>query len=106
AFEGFEMCTPRPWCQGPSMIQMLRIADALDLGSLEHNSVTYIHRLTEAFKAAFADRDRYFGDPEYVDVPLDRLLSREHAALTASQIDLNRATIAEGTSGCESVTLD
>lgn len=106
AFDGFEMCTPGPWCQGPSMIQTMRIADALNLGSLDHNSVTYIHRLTEAFKAAFADRDRYFGDPDHVDVPLDKLLSREHAALVASQIDLNRATIAEGTSGRETVTLD
>ncbi|MEZ5690026.1 MAG: gamma-glutamyltransferase, partial [Caenibius sp.] len=106
AFDGFEMHTPRPWCQGPSMIQMLRIVDALDLGTLEHNSVAYIHRLTEAFKAAFWERDRYFGDPDHVDVPLDKLLSREHAALTASRIDLNRARIAEGEHGRESVTLD
>ncbi|KRB86799.1 hypothetical protein ASE00_01880 [Sphingomonas sp. Root710] len=106
AFDGFELCTPRPWCQGPSMIQALRIADRLDLRSLQHNSVAYIHRLTEALKIAFADRDRYFGDPDHVDVPLDRLLSREHAAQAAARIDLRRATVAEGVSGRETVTLD
>ncbi|WP_414819824.1 gamma-glutamyltransferase, partial [Sphingomonas sp. Root710] len=106
AFDGFELCTPRPWCQGPSMIQALRIADQLDLRSLPHNSVAYIHRLTEALKIAFADRDRYFGDPDHVDVPLDRLLSREHAAQAAARIDLSRATVAEGVSGRETVTLD
>lgn len=106
AFNGFSLCTPRAWCQGPSMIQMLRLADALELGALEHNSIPYIHRLIEVFKAAFADRDRYFGDPEYVDVPLDTLLSHEHAASTASRIDLNRAATAPDIAGRETVTLD
>lgn len=105
-FRGYQMCTPGAWCQGPSMIQMLRLADLLDLGSVGHNSVAYIHRLAEAFKAAFADRDRYFGDPKHVDVPLDRLLSRDHALATVSRIDLDRAGTADGAAGQETVTLD
>ena len=68
------------WCQGPSMAQLWSFLDGTDLASLGHNSPAYIHLLTEVTKLVFADRELFIGDPEFVDVPLDRLLSKSHAA--------------------------
>jgi gamma-glutamyltranspeptidase/glutathione hydrolase len=68
------------WCQGPVFLQMLNLLDGVDLRSLGHNSPEYLHRLIETVKIAFADRDAYYGDPNVVKVPADRLLSKAHAA--------------------------
>lgn len=68
------------WCQGPSMAQMWSFLDGSDLASLGHNSAQYIHLLVEVIKLVFADRELFIGDPDFVDVPLDRLLSKSHAA--------------------------
>jgi gamma-glutamyltranspeptidase / glutathione hydrolase len=68
------------WCQGPSMAQLWSFLDDADLVRLGHNSPAYIHLLTEVIKLVFADRELHIGDPEFVDVPLERLLSKSHAA--------------------------
>ncbi|HEX2826823.1 MAG TPA: gamma-glutamyltransferase family protein [Burkholderiales bacterium] len=68
-----------PWSQGPVLPQALNILREVDLKALGHNSPAYIHHLAEALKLAFADRHRYYGDPRFVEVPLDVLLSREYA---------------------------
>ena len=68
------------WCQGPSLLQMLNLLEGLDLKSLGHNSPAYIHRLVETVKLAFADRDAYYGDPHFVKIPADGLLSKAYAA--------------------------
>src|ERR1700722_6151361 len=70
----------RPWCQGPVLLQTLKILEGIDLASLGHNSPAYIHTLVEALKLAFADRHAYYGDPKFVDVPIDALLSDNYAA--------------------------
>jgi gamma-glutamyltranspeptidase/glutathione hydrolase len=62
------------------MLQMLNILEGFDLARLGHNSPDYIHRVTEAMKLAYADRDTYYGDPEFARVPAARLLSRDYAA--------------------------
>ena len=69
-----------PWCQGPSLLQALQLLDESNLSALGHNSPAYIHRVTEALKLAFADRHQYYGDPRFVDVPMDELLSPAYAA--------------------------
>jgi gamma-glutamyltranspeptidase/glutathione hydrolase len=69
-----------PWTQGPVLPQALNVLADVDLKAMGHNSPAYIHHLTEALKLAFADRQRYYGDPRFVDVPLDVLLSRDYAA--------------------------
>ena len=69
-----------PWCQGPSLLQALNLLDGAEMRKLGHNSPGYLHRITEAVKLAFADREAYFGDPRMIDVPIDGLLSREYAA--------------------------
>ena len=68
-----------PWCQGPMLLQILNLVQTFDLRGLGHNSPAYVHTLVEAIKLAAADRERYYGDPRFVDVPLQGLLSKNHA---------------------------
>jgi len=68
------------WCQGPVLLQMLNLIEGTDVAALGHNSPAYLHVLAETAKVAFADRDAYYGDPHFVDVPAERLLSKAHAA--------------------------
>lgn len=80
-----------PWCQGPVLPQALNILSGVDLRTLGHNSPQYIHVVTEALKLAFADRQRYYGDPRFVEVPLDELLSESYAAERRKCIDPRKA---------------
>jgi gamma-glutamyltranspeptidase/glutathione hydrolase len=79
-YRGYTVYKPAFWSQGPSLIQTLNILEGYDLRSLGHNSPEYIHRVTEALKLAYADRDTYYGDPRFSKVPAEQLLSREYAA--------------------------
>ena len=79
-FSGMEVFTCGPWCQGPVLLQMLSLLDGVDLKALGHNTPAYIHFVTEAMKLCFADRERYYGDPRFVDVPMDALLAPSYAA--------------------------
>ena len=79
-YQGIEVHACGPWSQGPMLPQTLNLLAGFDLKAMGHNSVAYIHHVTEALKLAFADRHRYVGDPRFVDVPVDVLLSREYAA--------------------------
>lgn len=81
--------TPAKWSQGPALLQALAILERFDLGSLEHNSAAYLHRLIEAVKLAFSDRERYYGDAGSTDMAA--LLSDEHAAELAALIRLDAA---------------
>ena len=81
----------RPWCQGPVLLQTLKILEGIDLKSLGHNTPAYIHTLVEALKLAFADRHAYYGDPKFVDVPIDALLSDTYTARRRARIDPNVA---------------
>ena len=77
-FEGIEVYACGPWCQGPVLLQALSLLRADEMREMGHNSVDYVHTVTEALKLAFADRERYYGDPRFVEVPLERLLSAEY----------------------------
>jgi len=68
-----------PWSQAPVFLQQLRLLEGFDLAAMGHASAAWIHTITECAKLAFADREAWYGDPEFVDVPLDLLLSREYA---------------------------
>ena len=76
----YRVMTCGPWCQGPALIQVLNLLEGTDLARLGHDSADYAHTLAEAVKLAFADRDAYYGDPEFVDVPTATLLSKGYAA--------------------------
>jgi gamma-glutamyltranspeptidase/glutathione hydrolase len=75
-----------PNSQGMTFLQMLNLAERVDLAGLERNSAEYIHVLAEASKLAYADRDRYLADPEHASIPLERLLSKEYAGELARRI--------------------
>ncbi len=93
SYRGIDVFKCGPWSQGPVLLQQLRILEGFDLPSLGHNSPEYIHLLIEAAKLAFADRERYYGDPDFVDVPLATLLSRDYAAARRKLIDPDRASM-------------
>ena len=79
-FRDMEVLSCGPWCQGPVLLQMLALLDTDDLAALGHNTPAYVHRVAEAMKLSFADRERYYGDPRFVAVPMDTLLSAGYAA--------------------------
>jgi gamma-glutamyltranspeptidase/glutathione hydrolase len=92
SFRGLDVYTCGAWCQGPVLLELLNMLDGVDLASMGHNSVDYVHTLTEAIKLAFADREAYFGDPRFVDVPLQTLLSPAYADARRAQIRPDRAS--------------
>jgi gamma-glutamyltranspeptidase/glutathione hydrolase len=92
SYKGRDVYTCPPWCQGPALAEALKIVEGMDLKGLGHNSPAYIHAVTEALKIAFSDRERYFGDPRFVDVPLIRLLSDSYARERLASIKPDRAS--------------
>jgi gamma-glutamyltranspeptidase/glutathione hydrolase len=87
AWRGHAIMTGGAWCQGPTLLQALLLAEHAGLAQHAHNSPDYLHTLAELLKLAFADREHHLGDPDFVDVPLDRLLSPAHVASRAALID-------------------
>jgi gamma-glutamyltranspeptidase/glutathione hydrolase len=75
---GWELHVTPAWSQGPALLQALRILEGADLGA--PGSVDHLHAVAESFRLALLDRERTFGDPRFVDVPLDELLSDERVS--------------------------
>ena len=86
-FREWQVYACGPWSQGPALAEALALLDGYDLEVLGHNSGPYLHTLVEAFKLAFADREAYIGDPDFVKVPLDDLLSPAYAQAQRRRID-------------------
>ena len=78
-YHGLTVLKAGPWSQAPVFLQQLRLLEGFDLAAMGHASADYVHTVTECAKLAFADREAWYGDPAFVDVPLDVLLSREYA---------------------------
>jgi gamma-glutamyltranspeptidase/glutathione hydrolase len=78
-YHGLTVLKAGPWSQAPVFLQQLRLLEGFDLAALGHASAAYVHTVTECAKLAFADREAWYGDPAFVDVPLEHLLSREYA---------------------------
>src|SRR3954471_4277730 len=91
-YHGLTVLKAGPWSQAPVFLQQLRLLEGFDLGAMTHAGDEYVHTVTECAKLAFADREAYYGDPLFVDVPLDDLLSREYA-------DERRALVGDESSG-------
>ena len=90
-YRGFEVYKSGFWTQGPVMIEALNLLEGYDLRSMGWNAPEYIHTIVEALKLAYADRDTYYADPKFVDVPKE-LLSKEYAARRRKLIDPARAS--------------
>jgi gamma-glutamyltranspeptidase/glutathione hydrolase len=91
-YRGYTVCKADTWTQGPVMLQALRLIENFDLRQYGYMSPQYIHIVTEALKLALADRDTYYGDPLFVNVPLKNLLSDEYTRLRYPLIDPERAS--------------
>jgi gamma-glutamyltranspeptidase/glutathione hydrolase len=85
-YRGYRIYKPGFWSQGPVMLEALNILEGIDLSALPHNSADYLHKVVEAMKLAYADRDSYYGDPAVVDVPGETLLSKDYAAKRRDEI--------------------
>jgi gamma-glutamyltranspeptidase / glutathione hydrolase len=93
SFRAYQVHKPGFWTQGPVMIETLNLLEGFDLKAMGHNSPEYLHTVIEAVKLAFADRDRYYGDPKYSKIPEQTLLSKEYAAQRRKLIDPQRASM-------------
>jgi gamma-glutamyltranspeptidase/glutathione hydrolase len=91
-YRGYTVCKCGPWTQGPALCQALRLLEGFDLKGMGQFSADYIHVVTEALKLAFADRDAYYADPDFADVPMAALLSDAYTALRRPLIDMRKAS--------------
>lgn len=82
-----------PSSGGVTMNQIFRMVEPYDLSSYDHNSAETMQLLTEAFRRAYADRNYYLGDPDYVDIPLDVLLSDSYLRERMSDFNWDKATL-------------
>ena len=94
-FAGYQVYKAGFWTQGPAFLETLNLLEGFDLKAMGHNSADYVHTLAEALKLALADRDRYYGDPNFVKIPMTQLLSKDYAALRRPLIDKDRASLAQ-----------
>ena len=90
-FHDYEVAACGFWCQGPVFLQMLNLIEPYDWPALGHNTPRALHILIEAMKLAFADREAYYGDPRFVKVPAEALLSKAYADLRRGLIREDRA---------------
>jgi gamma-glutamyltranspeptidase/glutathione hydrolase len=98
-YRGYTVLEAPPNSTGHVLLQELNIVEQFDLKDMGFLSVDHVHTLVEAKKLAFSDREAFSGDPRFVDVPLDRLLSKERARELATRIDPRRAAHLPVTAG-------
>jgi gamma-glutamyltranspeptidase / glutathione hydrolase len=92
-YRGYEVFKCGPWSQGPVFLQQLRLLEGYDLQAMGHNTADYIHLVTEAAKLAFADREAYYGDPDFAPVPVRELLSEPYTSARRTLIDPHHASL-------------
>lgn len=90
-YRGYEVYEMPPNSSGHILLQELNIVELFDLQRSGCNTAETIHLMVEAKKLAFADREKFMADPEWVDIPLAGMLSKEYAAEQAERIDMERA---------------
>jgi gamma-glutamyltranspeptidase/glutathione hydrolase len=85
-FGGATLHKTGPWTQGPALLQTLSILKGFDLHGMGHNSAAYLHTVIEAVKLAWADREQFYADPDFIGVPIDTLLSDSYGAKRAALV--------------------
>jgi gamma-glutamyltranspeptidase/glutathione hydrolase len=78
-YRGHTVFKTGPWSQGPVFLQQLALLEGFDLAAMGAESAELVHTVVECAKLSFADREAWYGDPDFADVPLDLLLSKEYA---------------------------
>jgi len=89
-YRGLTISSVQPPHGGPTLLEILNILDGYDLAALGHNSPDYIYLVSMAMKAAFADRNPHFADPDFVDIPLAWMTSVERAEHWRQHIDAGK----------------
>lgn len=92
-YRGYTIFKPGFWTQGPVMLESLNLLEGYNLKAMGHNTPEYLHTVVEAVKLAFADRDRYYGDPKFSKIPEEMLLSKDYAAARRKLIDPDHASL-------------
>lgn len=90
-YRGYDVWELPPNGQGTAALQMLNILEAYDISEMGFGSAEYIHHFTEAKKLAFEDRAKFYADPDFSDIPMEMLLSKEYAAEKRTLISNKRA---------------
>lgn len=90
-YRGVTVFNTPPPTQGITVLQMLNLLEAHDLGNMAFLGPDHVHLMVEAKQLAFHDRDRHVADPDFADVPVERMLSKDYAAERGALIDMNRA---------------
>jgi gamma-glutamyltranspeptidase/glutathione hydrolase len=78
-YHGYTVCKCGPWTQGPVLLQQLTLLEGFDLSAMDPLGPEFVHVVVETAKLAFADREAWYADPDFVDVPIATLLSRDYA---------------------------
>ncbi len=86
-YRGYTLCKGGPWSQGPVFLQQLALLRNFDLEAMDPLGADFVHTVVECAKLAFADRERFYGDPNFVEVPLETLLSNGYNAERARLIE-------------------
>jgi len=92
-YRGYTVYKTGPLTQGPYLLQTLRLLEGFDLKKMGFNSADYIHTVIEAEKLALADRDEYYGDPNFTKVPMQQLLSDQYTEMRRKLIDPKKASL-------------
>jgi gamma-glutamyltranspeptidase/glutathione hydrolase len=85
-YHGWTVAKAGPWTQGPVLLQALAILKGMDLARMDPLSAEFVHTVVEAKKLAYADREVYYGDPNFAEVPMGSLLSDDYNAARRAQI--------------------
>jgi gamma-glutamyltranspeptidase/glutathione hydrolase len=94
-YRGYTVAKCGPWTQGPALLEALELLEGFDLDPLRDRRADAIHLSVEALKLAFADRDVYYADPLFADVPLPELLAPRYAAMRRDLIDRRHASLTQ-----------
>ncbi len=87
SYRGYEIATSPAPHGGPTLVALLNILEGYDLASMGHNSPEYIHLVSQAMKAAFADRNPFLGDPRFAERPFDWMTTKKRAQFWRKKID-------------------
>ncbi|MEP0712573.1 MAG: gamma-glutamyltransferase, partial [Algoriphagus sp.] len=96
-FNGYDIYSmPPPSSGGVALIEMMNLMEEANISAIEFNSTAYVHLVAEAMRRAFADRAEHLGDPDFnLDMPLDKLLSKDFAKKRFENLDMSKASTSD-----------